>query len=108
MDVLKVVDKEHLLFRIKSETNPILWYSVSLKTYYCDFPDIVSMYKHIFGVQSIIKELFEEPKDDELVGEVLRMESNMKNIDVMRTSQVDESMEEATSNDVMREKVFNY
>jgi hypothetical protein len=107
MDVLKVVDKENLLFHIKSETNPTLWYSVSLKTHYCDCPDRVSTCKHIFGVQSIVKEFFEKPKDDEFVEEILHMESNMETIDFMSPSQVDEPIEDATSNDAMREKMLN-
>ena len=107
MDILKVVDKEPLLFHIKSEMNPTLWYSVSLKIYYCNCPDRVSTCKYIFGVQSIVKEFFEEDKYDELVVKILHMESNMKNIDVMSSSQVDELREETISNDVVREKVLS-
>ena len=107
MDVLEVVDNEHFLFHIKSETNPSIWYSVSSKTYYCNCSDRVSTCKHIFGVQCIVKEFFEKPKDDELMEEILHMESNIENIDVMNSFLVDEPMEEATSNDVMREKVLN-
>ena len=102
-----MVDKEHLLFHIKSETNPTLWYSMSLKTHYCNCPDIVSTCKHIFGVQSIVKEFFEEPKYDEFVEEIVHIESNMENINVMSPPQVDEPIEEGTSNDAMREKVLH-
>ena len=107
MDILEVVDKEHLLFHIKSETNPTLWYNVSLKTHYCNCPDRVSTCKHIFGVQSIVKEFFEKPQDDEFVEESLHMESNMETIDVMSLSQENEPMEDASSTNAMREKILN-
>ena len=35
------------------------------------------------------------------------MKSNMETIDVMSSSQVDEPIEDATSNDAMREKMLN-
>ena len=38
---------------------------------------------------------------------ILHMKSNIRNIDVKSPSQVDETMEENTSNDVMQEKVLN-
>ena len=107
MDTLEVVDQKYFQLYIKSETNPTLWFSVSLKTYYCNCPDRVSTCKHIFGVQFIVKEFFKEPKDDELVEKILHMESNMENIDVMSPSEMDELIEEVTSNDIMQEKVFN-
>ena len=107
MDVLEMVDKEHLLFHIKSETNSTLGYSVSLKTYYCNWPDRVFTCKHIFRVQSIFKEFFEKPKDDEFVEIVLHMESNMETIDVISPSQVDEPMEDATPNDAIWKKMLN-
>ena len=96
MDVLEEFDQECVLFYVKIEINFTLWYSVSLKTYYCNCPDRVSTCKYIFGVQSIVKEFFEEPKNDELMEEILHIKSNMENIDVMSPSQVDESLEEAT------------
>jgi hypothetical protein len=80
---------------------------VSLKTHYYNCPDRVSTCKHIFGVQSIIKKFFEKPQDDEFVEEILHMESNMETIDFMSPSQVDEPMEGASSNNVMRGKMLN-
>lgn len=63
--------------------------------------------KHIYGVQSIVKEFFEEPKDNELVGDILHMESNLGNIEILSLSQVEEPVEEAISNDAIGEKMLN-
>ena len=106
MDVLEVIDKEHLLFHVKSETSPTLWYSVSLKTYYCNCPDIVSTCKHIFGVQSIVKEFFEGPKINEVVEDTFPMISEMEDIDITIPSQMDIPMGEVSSNGVMHEKAL--
>jgi hypothetical protein len=107
MDVLEVIDKDHLLFHVKSETSPTLWYSVSLKTHYCNCPDIVSTCKHIFGVQAIVKEFFERPKINEVVEEALPMLPEMEDIDITIPSQMDVPIEEVYSSGVMHKKVLH-
>ena len=102
-----MVHKEHFLFHIKIEINSNFWYNVSPKTHYCNCPDMVSTCKHIFGVQSIVNEFIEKTKHSKFVEKILYMESNMETIDVMSPSQVGEPMEDATSNDVIREKILN-
>ena len=78
MNVLEVVEKKNLLLYIKNEKNPTFLYNVFLKTYYCNCPDRVSICKHIFEGQSIIKDFFENSEDDELMEEILHIESNIK------------------------------
>ncbi len=107
MDVLKVVDEEHLLFHIKSETSPKLWYSVSLKTHYCDCPDRVSTCKHIFGVQSIVKEVFEGLQENEMVEELFPKPINMEDMELPTPIEPDVPRDETLSIDVVREKAFN-
>lgn len=107
LEVLKIVDEEHLLFHVKSETSPNLWYSVSLKTHYCDCPDRVSTCKHIYGVQSIVKEFCEGPKEDEEVEEALPTQVNIEDMKFLTPSEADVQKEETSSIDVVREKSFN-
>jgi hypothetical protein len=56
--ILEVVDADHMLFRITSESFPNTKHSVSLNTYFCDCPSEKSTCKHILGVQLIVKEYF--------------------------------------------------
>lgn len=104
MDVLKVGDEEHLIFHVKSETSPNLWYSVSLKSHYCNCSDRVSTCKHILGVQSIMKVFFEGLKENEMIGEPLPQEINMEDMEFMTPTQQDVPREEAL---LIGEKVFN-
>ena len=56
--VLQIVNKDLLLFRIRSETNPDTTYNVSLSCHYCDCPTIITTCKHIIGLQLILKKYF--------------------------------------------------
>lgn len=64
--VLEVVNIDHMLFHVTSETSPTIKYSVSLSTYYCDCPSRVSTCKHILGVQFIVKEFFSPSHSEEV------------------------------------------
>ena len=60
--ILEVVDADHMLFRITSESFPNIKYSVSLNTYFCDCSSQKSTCKHILEVQLIVKEYFSCPQ----------------------------------------------
>ena len=57
-EVLQIINKDLLLFYIRSETNPDTTYNVSLSCYYCDCPTIIITCKHIIGLQLILKKYF--------------------------------------------------
>jgi hypothetical protein len=58
---LEVVDMDHMLFRIPSESSNTTTYNDSLSTHFCDCPSLVSSCKHILGVERILKEYFLPP-----------------------------------------------
>jgi len=75
-NVLQVIDEEHLVFRIQSETTLGTWYTVSLNTHFCNCPDRNSTCKHILGVQLIVEKYFQAPKENEIVEDMMVMEDN--------------------------------
>lgn len=106
IDVLEVIDKEQLLFHVKSETLLTFWYSVSLKTYFCNCPDILSTCKHISGLQSIVKEFFKVPKINEVMEDTFLMIPEMKDIDIRIPSQIDVPMKKVSYSGVMHGKAL--
>jgi hypothetical protein len=58
---LEVVDMDHMLFRIPSESSHTTTYNVSLSTHFCDYPSHVSSCKHILRVEHIVREYFLPP-----------------------------------------------
>jgi hypothetical protein len=59
--VLEVLDMDHMLFRIPSESSHTTTYNVSLSTHFCDYPSHVSSCKHILRVEHIVREYFLPP-----------------------------------------------
>ena len=55
---LEVVDMDHMLFRIPSESFHTTTYNISLNTHFCDCSSCISSCKHILGVERIVKEYF--------------------------------------------------
>lgn len=49
--VLKVVDMEHILFYMVSESYLDTKYNISLSTHFCNCPTHISTCKHILGVE---------------------------------------------------------
>ncbi|XP_024400655.1 uncharacterized protein [Physcomitrium patens] len=64
--ILEVVNTEHMLFYMTSESSPSIKYSVSLNTHYCNCPARQSTCKHILGLQLIVKEFFSPSQSSEV------------------------------------------
>ena len=95
-NVLQVIDEEHSLFCVQSETIPGTWYNVSLDTHFCNCPDRNFTCKHILGVQWIFKSKNEAPQEPHsqkngMVDDMLVMEDNA--LDVLPPSPVSMNVE---------------
>lgn len=96
-NILQVVDEANLLFSVHSETIEGTWYNVSLNTYFCNCPDRNATCKHILGVQRIVKEHFQTPRENEMAEDIMVMEDNISNIASISPIITDVGVEESSA-----------
>ena len=110
--ILEVVDADHMLFRIASESIPNTKYSVSLNTYFCDCPSQKSTCKHILGVQLIVKEYFSCPQAKEPIRHMEHVEhvnhlDDIVNLESISSMEIDTLQSNSSENIVERNDYMN-
>ena len=78
--ILEVMDVDHMLFRITSESFLNTKYSVFWNTYFCDCPSQNPTCKYILGVQLIVKEYFSCPQATKFYVEDVEHEDHLEDI----------------------------